>query len=207
MKSTFLNQIAVAGALAAFITAQPQVAAAGPVDAGLIAPERTGCAAAQTANQFGIQEVRPNSGERKLGRVWTNDDFAAATAAGSAADQEKSVPAASNTGRSQNPIEQNPEMQKAREDVKNEMIATAKVRRKAYDDTINDVTTKLRTEVNPFRIEVYNNILRDTLALREINNKVLEQFGEDPAKLPAPDGIKSLNPAEQEPESGKESAR
>ncbi len=119
-------------------------------------------------------------------KVWTNDDFPAADApaAPEKADaQPAPAPKPAVEVAAVPQAELSPDLQKARQDIAAEMLATAKAREKAYDDTINDVKAKLETETNEFRIEVYNNILRDTTALKEVNKHVFEQFGEkSPAK-------------------------
>ena len=113
-------------------------------------------------------------------RVWTNDDFQPADP-GPAIEQSNPKPATSAKPAVELAIsqqsEENPDLVKARKEVVDEMITTAKAREKAYDDTISDVKAKLETETNEFRIEVYNNILRDTAALKAVNKRALEQFG------------------------------
>ena len=111
-------------------------------------------------------------------RVWTNDDFIGSSLEEvllrpddkvAAMEKADTPPAFSKGGA---------ELDKARREVEEEMLATARARQKAYDDTISLMKAKLETETSEFRATVYKQILEDTLGLKRINQQVLERFSE-----------------------------
>ena len=69
-----------------------------------------------------------------------------------------------------------PELENVRNEVAEEMLQIAREREKSYDSTIDLVKARLETEQNEFRVDVYRQILEDTLHLKEINKHTLEQF-------------------------------
>ena len=113
-------------------------------------------------------------------RVWSNEDFPSRTTETAPEVTPAAVAPAPKPvveTKAKVDVPESPEIQKARQEVIDEMLATAKKREKAYDETIHDVNAKLEKETNTFRIEVYKNILRDTQALKEVNAQVQKQFG------------------------------
>lgn len=104
----------------------------------------------------------------KAKRVWTDDDFASTKAQAEAAPTPKPVAAA--------PAEPAPEQ--VRRQVQQEMVATARVRQKAFEQTINEIKAKLDAETDSFRREVYQRILNETMALNQNNQRLLERYAE-----------------------------
>ena len=69
-----------------------------------------------------------------------------------------------------------PEKEPPRQEGLEERLATARVHQKAYARTATVIRSKLETERNPFRREVYQRMLKDTFALREANRRLLDQL-------------------------------
>jgi len=109
-------------------------------------------------------------------RIWTNDDFASAPAApapAQAAPAPKAEPKPAPKA-----LAPDPDIEAARKEVLGEVLATARARRKAYEDSIVIIQAKLQKEANPFRIDVLQKILKDTQDLSATNQRLLELLGE-----------------------------
>lgn len=104
-------------------------------------------------------------------RLWTNDDFPSFLT-------PESEPKTEGESAATAPEPEGAEIQQVRQEVTEEMRASARARQKAYEDTLSLVQSKLETETNPFRIKVYQQILEDTAGLQKINQHLLEQFQE-----------------------------
>jgi len=118
-------------------------------------------------------------------RVWTNDDFPSAIPEPEPVQAEEETAVSKTAAEPAVPEADAKKLQQVQEEVSEEMLAVARSRQKAYDDTLSLVQSRLERETDPFRIQVYQQILKDTLGLQEINRHLLEQFeaksGQEPA--------------------------
>lgn len=120
-------------------------------------------------------------------RVWTNDDFASAPVAARAGDPAPAAKAEPKPS-PRPPAHSDPEVEAARNEVLGEVLAMARIRQKAYEDSAAVVNAKLEKETNPFRIDVLQKILKDTLELSAANQRLLEQLGGKAGAVQKDDG-------------------
>lgn len=105
--------------------------------------------------------------QKKVKRIWTNDDFPAAAAPALPRERKLELVKLPASAPAQNePLNIAPSPA---------TLATARVRQKAYAETISDLGKRLETETSPFRIEVYRKLLNDALELDRINQALLRQ--------------------------------
>lgn len=130
-----------------------------------------------TVKRPNVSLVARNSIAGQTKRVWTNEDFPSREPVVPSSTSEEGSTLTENPGaEAKNAVGDGQEFQQVQKEVREEMLATARNRQKAYEDTIGIIEGRLQGETSEFRIQVYQRILEDTRNLQKINEQMIQRF-------------------------------